>query len=100
MKRIAAILPLLFLQGCFSDTSCEYDSESVAFAKSLSQERLTDLYRESIRLLSSSPEVYISPVPDECGDFELQRQASSSRRSDEREQELKEVSHSTMLARS
>jgi hypothetical protein len=65
MTRFATILIFLALQGCFPSTSCEPDSDAVTFAKSLPQERLAALYRDSKRLLDSDPDVYIAPVPSE-----------------------------------
>ncbi|MGB5628250.1 MAG: hypothetical protein WBM57_02700 [Woeseiaceae bacterium] len=42
----------------------------MTYAKSLSQERLATLYyQDSKRLLASSPNVHISPIPDEFGDI-------------------------------
>ncbi len=60
---------LIALYGCLPATSCGPDSERVAFAKSLSEDRLKVLYQDSKALLSSEPNFYIPAGPDEFSDL-------------------------------
>ena len=70
MTRFLSLLVVVFLQGCVGDTTCDNDHESVLAAKSLSDDRLAALYRDSEVLLRLGTSVDLAPIPDEFQDLE------------------------------
>ena len=70
MNRFHAVLLTVLLQGCFGDATCDSDHASVILAKSLSEERLATIYRDSERLILKNLDPDPSTVYAEFDDLE------------------------------
>lgn len=69
MTRYICFLAALLLLGCSGEVTCDGDHEAVIFAKSLSDERLSTLYRDSINLLGIESDTSY-PVAAEFSDLD------------------------------